>query len=96
MRVFPKERYGQFCSANAMIRSILVLVGGLAAGVFMDVMKRACHGSDYAYRFMSTWTFGFSLLSYICLLLVYREWKRLGGDKTFVPPEPGCASGEKV
>ncbi len=36
MRVLPKERYGQFCSANDMVRSFALIFGALLAGVFMD------------------------------------------------------------
>ncbi len=28
MRIFPKERFGHFCSANALVRSVGVLNGG--------------------------------------------------------------------
>ena len=87
MRIFPKERYGQFCSANALIRSVLCMVGGGLAGVFMDAMKIVCHGSDYAYRFMPVWSCTFGFLGYVSFWLMYREWKRLGGEKSFTPPQ---------
>lgn len=87
MRIFPKERYGQFCSANALVRSIFVLVGSPVAGIFLDVMKKVHHGSNFGYRYIPAWTSLFSVLSLTCLYLVFREWKRLGGDKSFAPPE---------
>lgn len=96
MRVFPKERYGQFCSANAMVRSVLCLVGGLVAGLFMDLMKKVYHGSDYAYRYLPVWSFTFGLLGYVCFLMLYREWKRLGGVQGFVPPEVESADAKAV
>jgi hypothetical protein len=83
-----------FINPSPQAFSYVCLAQGLVfapAGVLQGV-----NGSDYAYRFMSAWTFGFSLLAYICLLLVYREWKRLGGDKTFVPPDAGCTTGVSV
>jgi len=87
MRIFPKQLYGQFCSANALIRSVLVMVAGPLAGGFIDIMKKMCHGSDYAYRYMAIWQVTFGWLAVAFFLLMYREWKRLGGSESFVPPE---------
>lgn len=39
MRTFPRSRYGQYCSANAMLRSIAAMIGGAGAGVYLDVLK---------------------------------------------------------
>jgi len=89
MRIFPKERYGQFCSANALVRSVFVLLAGPFAGIFVDLMKRLHHGSDFAYRYIPVWTTVFGLLGFGCLSLLFLEWKRLGGDESFVPPEVG-------
>lgn len=87
MRIFPKERFGQFCSANALVRSLAVLVGGQVAGIFMDVMKRVHHGSDFAYRYIPAWGLVFSCLAFVCLCLLYRDWKRRGGMESFAPPQ---------
>jgi MFS family permease len=87
MRIFPRERYGQFCSANSLVRSVGVLVGGQVAGVFLDAMKHVYHGSDVAYRYIPAWQLLFQAMSFVCLLLLYREWKRLGGDQGFAPPD---------
>ncbi len=38
MKLLPKDRYGQFCSANAMIRSLAMVFGTVLAGVYMDFM----------------------------------------------------------
>lgn len=87
MRIFPQERYGQFCSANAMVRSVLVLLASPLAGVFLDVLKKFYPNGDFAYRFIPAWSLVFGLLALAFLWLLYREWKRLGGDERFTPPE---------
>jgi len=88
MVTFPRSRYGQYCSANAMLRSLAGIAGGLLAGVFFDLMKHFVRQSD-VYRFMPLWQFAFSLPAMICMLHLYRSWKRYGGDKSYVPPIPG-------
>ena len=76
MRVLPRERYGQFCSANALVRSFGVICGGLFAGLFIDAMKRINNGSDYAYRFLPIWIIFWSGAALFFLLLLYRDWKK--------------------
>ncbi|MFA5205364.1 MAG: MFS transporter [Lentisphaeria bacterium] len=39
MRTFPRSRYGQYCSANAMLRSIAAIIGGAGAGIYLDLLK---------------------------------------------------------
>jgi len=88
MRIFPRSRYGQFCSAQAMLRSTFTVGAGLLAGVCVDGVKYLCGGSDFAYRFIHVWIVLFSALSAFFLLRLYREWYRLGGDRHFHPPAP--------
>jgi MFS family permease len=88
MRIFPKERFGQFCSAQAMIRSIGVIFGGIMAGVVFDLIKNYYGGSDFAYRWIPAWTLSFEVLSFLCLVNVYRGWKRYGGLANYSPPSP--------
>lgn len=93
MRIFPQSRFGQFCSAQAMLRSTCTSISGILAGFFIDLMKWFCHGSDFAYRFNFIWSFIFGAISVYFLVRVYREWLRLGGDTHFHPPAPWSASG---
>jgi hypothetical protein len=57
------------------------------------VVKRIFNGSDFAYRFIFIWLTVFSAISAIFMVLNYREWYRLGGDKHFHPPAPWSPSG---
>lgn len=87
MRLFPHERFGQFCAANAMCGALGSVIGGLLAGVFLDVLKRVFSTSgEYYYRFVPVWSLAFMLLASTMCYLVYREWKKLGGDKNYQSP----------
>ena len=88
MRIFPRSRYGQFCSAQAMLRSTLTAISGILAGLFIDVVRYFCNGSDYAYRFIFLWITFFAGIGALFKVLSYIEWHKLGGDKNFHPPAP--------
>jgi MFS family permease len=96
MRLLPKERYGQFCSANAMVRSFALIFGSLLAGVFMDTMKARSTEPDFHYRYYPVWAVVFQIPAFIFLWLLYREWLKRGGDKGYTPPEAGVPGGEGV
>jgi len=81
MRVLPLEKFGQFYSANSLLRSFAVICGGLCAGLFLDIMKRLCGGSDYAYRYMPLWTIFWSGLALFFLWHLYASWKRLPAEQ---------------
>lgn len=88
MRLFPQSRFGQFCSANAMFKSSCIIFAAAGAGVFIDIVKYFCNGTDFAYRFIFVWTAFFSTISAIITLYSYIIWYRLGGDKHYHPPAP--------
>jgi maltose/moltooligosaccharide transporter len=93
MRVMPKTRFGQFCSASAILRSVGTMLAGVLAGMFMDGVRWLCHGSDYAYRFHFVWSWLFSIVAGFFLYKAYREWLRLGGDKDYAAPAPWSPEG---
>jgi hypothetical protein len=93
MRLMPKSLYGQFSSANSIVRSFARIAGGILAGPFLDLVQKLCHGSDYAYRWMFVWSWTFGIASTIFICLGYREWKRLGGDDNYRPPAPWLPGG---
>lgn len=86
MRLLPQERYGQFCSANAMIRSLFTMAGGLLGGVFLDLAKNLCARPEDAFRLIPLWLAAFQLISAFCFWILYSEWKRGGGRTHYVPP----------
>jgi len=89
MRCFPRAQYGQFCSAWAMFTAISTMIGSLLAGSFLDLMKAVYHGANFFYRYVPVWTFFFYAGSLVATLLLFREWKKLGGDH-YVPPGSEC------
>lgn len=91
MKLLPQERYGQFCSANALIRSVGLMIGGLLCGLFLDAMKPFGSSPDQCYRFVPIWNFTWLLLSGLFYYLLYREWKRLGGLNAYEPPRTGAS-----
>jgi hypothetical protein len=44
MSVLPQERYGQFCSADAMVGAVARIGGAFAAGKFIDIVMRTYAG----------------------------------------------------
>lgn len=88
MRLLPKDRYGQFGSADAMVRSLSVVVAGPIVGLMMDLMKWRYAGDPFYYRYAPLWTVVLLSLSFSFLWLVYRYWKRHGADHSFEPPAP--------
>ena len=92
MRMLPQSRYGQFCSAKAMVRSFMAMGSGVAAGLFMDLMRWCCGGSDFSYRFIFVWTTVCSAITAVTVLCTYIYWYRLGGDAHYHPPAPWSAS----
>ena len=86
MKLLPRDRFGQFCSANAMIRSIIQIFAGVSCGAFLDFTKRFSASPDHCYRFVSVWNFFAQSCTALFLFLLYREWKRLGGLSSYEPP----------
>jgi MFS family permease len=90
MVVFPRSRYGQFCSANAMLRSLAGIAGGVAAGAFFDYAAHFVK-HEAVYRLMPLWQMLFTIPALVCVLLLYQSWRSYGGDLSYVPPAPGEA-----
>jgi hypothetical protein len=87
MVLFPRDRFGQFCGAQALVRSAGTMVGGFIAGVYLDVVKHFYPaGALFPYRYMFFWTGGFTVLAFFFHYRAYRCWKRLGGGKSYTPP----------
>lgn len=87
MRVFPRSRFGQFCSANAMCGAVGTIVGGMMASGLLDVLRKVTQTENSYYRFIPIWNVVFILLAAIMTLLILREWRRLGGESSYKAPE---------
>jgi len=87
MKLLPQERYGQFCSANAMVRGLAMAIGGVGCGLFLDHMKIFNPNPDYCYRFVGLWNLAGLFGYFFFLNMVHREWKKLGGLTNYVPPK---------
>ena len=88
MRLLPKDRYGQFCSANGMVRAAALIVGSVVVGMFIGGM--APWFGERRYTWIAAWQLLFQLAALVFLLLLLREWKRHGGDTSYRPPVTDC------
>ena len=75
--LMPRDKYGQFCSAQAILVSLTVSAGSVLAGKLID---------RFGYRVIFVWDFTITALATLALLVVLYDWKRLGGRKGYQPP----------
>jgi len=84
--IFPRDKFGQFCSANGLANQFTRMLAGLVVGgIFMDFItdkKLLADNLRYSYAVCA---FGYAG-SALCLIYVYRWWKKLGGDKDYAAP----------
>lgn len=85
MRLFPRSRYGQFCSANALWRAVGTIIGTAGAGIFLDGI-RGLVGEERAYRFIPVWQLIFTLPAAWLAWKLFQSWKSYGGDQSYEPP----------
>lgn len=85
MRLFPRSRYGQFCSTNAIWRSIGGMIGGGLSGPFLDFTAKYV-GKEQTYFYVPLWQMLFGIPSFYFLIKLYQSWKKHGGDDSYVPP----------
>ena len=87
MHLFPRERFGQFCAANAMCAAMGSIIAGMLGGIYLDTLKGFFPDrGDYYYRFVPVWSFIFMALATAATILMYRQWNKLGGDQGYQPP----------
>jgi hypothetical protein len=63
-----------------------VAAGGVAGSLVVDRLTQNSLLTDN-YRYGYLWLGASYLLIFGAWVLVYFEWKKLGGDKHYVPPE---------
>ena len=76
VEVFPREKLGQFCSANFLMNSFFCFFIAIGVGTFFDWIKN--------YRYVFLWSAVFQIIAAGCYLKVYFNWRRLKGQ----PPLP--------
>ncbi len=78
-RILPRDRYGQFFSANQTLGySSMILIPPLI-GWLLGIVK------DYRYLFIFCGVC--TSLTFITLVIFYFQWKKYGGDKNYTPPD---------
>jgi MFS family permease len=78
--LFPRDRYGQFSSANAMISSLGIVLGNALCGWFIDAIG--------SYRWLLAWEGLFFTLTLVPCYLTWRYWHCYGGATAYRPPMP--------
>jgi maltose/moltooligosaccharide transporter len=94
MRIYPKSRYAQFCSARMIVVSLANIVGGFAAGFFLDWIKSFWPGTGFCYRWLFLWSWPFIIAATLLMAMLYREWRQLGGDEHYRAPAPWNPDGK--
>lgn len=84
-RLFPRERYGQFVSANLIFGMVGLILTPPVIGALMEWLR------DYRYAFALCGAL--NVLAFAALLGLHHQWQKLGGAKGYVPPEVGGAQG---
>lgn len=93
MRLLPKDKLGQFSGAMCLVRAAFIFSAGFIAGAFVDLVKHLNPptASDpeglfgYRYMFLASGVIG--VVAFFFHYKVYRGWKRLGGDLSYVAPD---------
>ena len=77
-RLLPREKYGQFFSANQIFGLIGAVLAPVLCGWFLETTR------DYRYIF--AWCGVSVLLAFASSVMLFRHWKKLGGDLNYTPP----------
>lgn len=82
-RILPRDRYGQFLSANGILGITSLIVAPPLVGRLLEVIR------DYRYIYLLCGLC--TALSMLASWALYRQWRKLGGDSGYAPPETGRA-----
>jgi predicted MFS family arabinose efflux permease len=90
--ILPRERFGQFGSANQIVCALTIIAGSVLAGQFIDWMTMG--GTRLTgYRYLYLWQFFCQFFALISMIFLYRSWRRHGGPANYIPPNVGPAPG---
>lgn len=78
-RILPRDKFGQFVSANGIFGQTSLIVAPTLVGVLLEQIR------DYRYTFVMCGVCMAGALVACCS--VFLQWRRLGGDESFTPPE---------
>jgi len=81
MKLFPSEKFGQFSGGLNVFGCGALIVGNILIGVLMDV-------SESNYRLAFLWTAILCAAAIFPMVIVIREWRRLGGHDNYDAPLP--------
>lgn len=86
--ILPRDRYGQFSSANAMLTAIALMLANYFGGLFIDRFGSLSIIQQRVSPYLAVYWWGAvcSMVSVLCLIMVYRGWQRRGGHSGYVPP----------
>jgi len=89
LNLLPRQRYGQFSSANAIFRTVVAIFGPLVAGRVFDHLTLRPDGTKIFENFRYTffWQAGFMIPALAVFLFVFFYWVRHGGKQGYVPPD---------
>lgn len=80
-RLLPRDRYGQYFSANQAFGYVSLIIGPPICGFLLGQLR------DYRYVFLFCGLC--TTATFVALIALFLQWKRLGGDKKFTPPAVG-------
>ena len=83
-RLLPRERYGQFISANLIFGMVGLIFAPPLVGWLLQRIR------DYRYVFIFCGVL--TALSLVALLRLHARWKKLGGELNYIPPDPAMLS----
>jgi MFS family permease len=81
MKLFPSLKFGQFAAGLNVFGCGVLIAGNLLIGLMMDLFANN-------YRLAFLWTAVLSVAAALPMMLVIRQWKKLGGEEGYVPPLP--------
>ncbi|MCE9587562.1 MAG: MFS transporter [Verrucomicrobia bacterium] len=92
MRLVPKDKLGQFSAAMCLMRAAVIFASGFLSGAFLDMVKHLHPATPddpeglFRYRYMFLYTGVTTLVAFVFQYKVFRGWKRLGGEVSYVAP----------
>ena len=77
-RLLPRDRYGQFLSANSTLGWITLMITPPLWGLLLGTIR------DYRYVFVFCGIC--TAIAFLASVTLFLQWKQLGGDRHYTPP----------